>query len=107
MNNKDIKNHLIQRDVQLQLLQRKNWKDSTVLLEAESAICDMLIRVRQSKGKDEHKSIWLDDIEKVSNLANLTREFKEEIALLELQYGNLYKEYSRLVDTVTKLKEEF
>ena len=105
--NKDLENYLIQRDVQLTLLQKKSWKDSTILLEANSAICDMLIRVRQSKGKDEHKSIWLEDIEKVSNLANLTREFKEEIALLELQYGNLYTEYSRLVDTVTKLKEEF
>ena len=105
--NKDLENYLIQRDVQLTLLQKKSWKDSTILLEANSAICDMLIRVRQSKGKDEHKSIWLDDIEKVSNLATLLSSYKEEIALLELQYGNLYTEYSRLVDTVTKLKEEF
>lgn len=105
--NKDLENYLIQRDVQLTLLQKKSWKDSTVLLEANSALCDMIIRVRQSKSKDSLKEVWLDDIEKVSNLATLCSEFKEEIALLQYQYGELYKEYSKLVDTVNKLKEEF
>ena len=107
MIDKHLKNYLIQRDVQLTLLQKKSWKDSTVLLEASSALCDMIIRVRQSKSKDSLKEVWLGDIEKVSNLADCVKNFKEELALLELQYANLYKEYSNLVDRITKLEEEF
>ena len=101
-----LENYLITRNTELELKQRKRLVDRLTLLDSQSALIELTLRLKKANDS-ESKDYFEERLSKLDMLINDHITLTTEYELLEVSYRILHHEYSKLVDTINNLKKDF
>ena len=104
--NKEVKDQLIRRDVELTLHEETKAWDAKIYFDAHEALIELALVVNKAK-TEESRTKYLKYVNDIRVFFDRNDKIKSDLDRLAVEYNRLYARYAHQVELNKKLQEEF